>query len=102
VLLIITNYTLATTRQQLSMQQAEHLTGIAYADVGRVYARLLERVMADGAHPALAAAVAAGAFGDTDAVGPQEDFDYGLEFILDGIGALAERHAARQDSTSRR
>jgi AcrR family transcriptional regulator len=103
VLLIITNYTLAESRQQLSMQQAEQLTGIAYEDVGRVYASLLERVVSDGKHPALATAVAAGAFGNMDdtPAGPDEDYEYGLDFIMDGIAALAERHAALHGSDTR-
>jgi AcrR family transcriptional regulator len=102
VLLIVTNYTLAELRQQLTMQQAEQVTGVAYEDVGRVYAQLLEHVVTDGEHPALASAIAAGAFGNTDATvtGPEEDFEQGLEFILDGIEALAERHAAPQGSTT--
>jgi AcrR family transcriptional regulator len=100
VLLLVANFTLAQSRQQRSMQQAEQLTGVAFEDVGRVYAQLLERVVADGEHPALASAIAAGAFGNTDATasGPEEDFEYGLEFILDGIQALAERHTAPQSS----
>lgn len=82
------------------MQQAEQLTGVAYEDVGRVYAQLLERVVADGGHPALAGAIAAGAFGNADATasGPEEDFEYGLEFILDGIEALAQRRTAPPSS----
>jgi AcrR family transcriptional regulator len=99
VLLIVANYTIAELRQQLSLQQAEQVTGVAYEDVGRVYAQLLERVVADGEHPALTSAIASGAFGNTDATvtGPEEDFEHGLEFILDGIEALAERHAAPQE-----
>jgi AcrR family transcriptional regulator len=102
VLLIVANYTMAELRQQLSLQQAEQVTGIAYEDVGRVYAQLLERVVSDGKHPALTTAIAAGAFGDADATvtGPDQDFEHGLEFILDGIEALAERHTAPQHPTT--
>lgn len=100
VLLLVANYSLAELRQQLSMQQAEQATGVAYEEVGRVYARLLERVVSDDEHPALASAIAAGAFGNTDATAssPEEDFEHGLEFILDGVQALAARHAAPPSS----
>ena len=97
VLTILTNYTLAESRQQFSAAQAEQLTGIAYEEVGRVYAQLLERIVSDGSHPALTKAIAAGAFGNNDATGasPDEDFEYGLDFILDVIEALVERRTTR-------
>ena len=58
--------------------------------------------MSDGQHPALASAIAAGAFGNTDATmtGPDEDFEHGLEFILDGIETLAKRHPAPHKRTT--
>jgi AcrR family transcriptional regulator len=98
VLMILTNYTVAESRQRASMVHAEQATGIAYEDVGRLYARMLERVVTDGKHPGLATAIAAGAFGNLDATGPgqDEDFEYGLDFILDGIAALAEHRAAER------
>lgn len=96
ILMILTNYTIAETRQQFTMAQALQLTDMAYEDVGRVYAGFVERIVSDGEHPALAEAIAAGAFGNTEATvaGPDEDFLYGLDFILDGIEALAERRPA--------
>lgn len=86
VLMLITNYTLSETRQQFYLLQAEQATGVSYEDVGRVYARMLEKVVEDGQHPGLAQTITAGAF---EGGGPEEDFEYGLTFILDGVEALA-------------
>lgn len=97
VLMLISNYTQSEARQQFYLIQAEATTGVAYEDVGRVYARILEKVVDDGQHPGLGRIIAAGVFaGDS---GPDEDFEYGLTFILDGVEALIK---TRQRETDRR
>jgi AcrR family transcriptional regulator len=90
VLMVITSYTLGEARQQHSLVQAAPRTGVAYEDIGPVYARVLEKVVAGGRHPGLAAVIAAGGFGDVqdEAQGPTDDFEVGLRFILDGIEAM--------------
>ncbi len=55
---------------------------------GRDSVPLLQKVVADGRHPALVRLVEAGVF-VTDA-GPNEDFEYGLDLLLDAIEALLE------------
>lgn len=62
----------------------------------RDYGRVLARVADPGRFPALAAAVAAGAFdddGEADEEGLGQEFAFGLERILDGVEALIRSRA---------
>jgi AcrR family transcriptional regulator len=61
------------------------------------YASLLRAVTDPEQHPALAEALAAGAF-DPDPPGaePEEEHDWGLRLMLDGVAALVERAGARE------
>ena len=105
VLIILTGYVRSEAAQELALQQGARTTGVEPEEWGRVYAEMLRRVVNDGSHPALAHVVAAGAF-DAPSEGPDEDFEYGLTFVLDGVEALiksrrrgdAERPAARSST----
>lgn len=61
------------------------------------YASLLRAVTDPEQHPVLAEALAAGAF-DDDAPGdgPEEEHDWGLRLMLDGVAALVERARERE------
>ncbi len=67
------------------------------AELMRSYSQVLARVADPARFPALAAAVAAGAFddaeGEDDAEGLDAEFTFGLERILDGIEALIRSRA---------
>ncbi|RBM09002.1 TetR/AcrR family transcriptional regulator [Streptomyces sp. PT12] len=87
VLLLLTNYVLSEVRQEITMSRAAPRTGVTYEEWGEIYGELLARVVGSGRYPALARVVEAGVFGP-ESVGAEEDFAYGLDFILDGIEAL--------------
>jgi AcrR family transcriptional regulator len=87
VLIIVSGYVMNEVRQELSMTRATPETGVTYEEWGRVYAQMLAKVVTDGRYPTLAAVVAAGVF-DDDRTGPEEDFEYGLGFLLDGVAAM--------------
>lgn len=87
VLMIISGYVMNETRQEISMTRAAPRTGVTYEEWGRVYGEMLAKVVADGRFPALARVVADGAFEDGSS-GPEDDFVYGLNFLLDGVAAL--------------
>jgi AcrR family transcriptional regulator len=87
VLMILSGYVLNEARQEVSMARAAPRTGVSYEEWGRVYGEMLSKVVTDGRYPTLARIVAEGAF-DDDRAGPEEDFSYGLNFLLDGIDAL--------------
>jgi AcrR family transcriptional regulator len=53
------------------------------------YGRLLSRLIDPQRFPALSAVIAAGVFDRTD--GPDAQFDFGLERILDGVAILVEK-----------
>ncbi|MDT0309381.1 TetR/AcrR family transcriptional regulator [Streptomyces sp. DSM 44917] len=94
VLSILSGYTFFEAGQQLAMSRAAPRTGVGYSEWGQAYAAMLERVAGDGRYPTLARVARAGGFGD-ERSGPEEDFEYGLSFILDGVEALIGARAHR-------
>jgi AcrR family transcriptional regulator len=87
VLMILSGYVMNEARMEISMARAAPSTGVSYEEWGRVYGEMLAKVVADGRFPTLARVVADGAF-DDERSGPEEDFAYGLNFLLDGVDAL--------------
>jgi AcrR family transcriptional regulator len=96
VLMLLTNFAMAEARQQRGLIMAEAATGISYEEVGRVYGRMLEKVVTDGRHPGLTRLIEAGVFSDPalSGAGPDDDFEYGLTFVLDGIEAMVKTRQA--------
>ncbi len=105
VLIILTGYVRSEASQEFALRQGARTTGVEPEEWGQVYAEMLRRVINDVDFPALARVVAAGVFDDGDE-GPDEDFEYGLRFVLDGVEALiksrqregAESPAARSST----
>ncbi|TDC18269.1 TetR/AcrR family transcriptional regulator [Streptomyces sp. 8K308] len=92
VLTILSGHVLTEVRQQLTMSRATPRTGVDYADWDEVYRRLLGRAAASGRYPTLARVVAA--ITQDDKRGPEEDFVYAVDFILDGVDALMRTRRA--------
>jgi hypothetical protein len=63
--------------------------GAGGTDVMPTYARMLAALIDGGDFPALAAAIASGALSDED--DPDNEFEFGLARILDGVAALIAR-----------
>jgi hypothetical protein len=77
------------------------MTGVEPEEWNRVYAEMLRKVVESGEHPALAKIVESGVF-DVPVQGPDEDFEYGLMFLLDGIEAMIDsRSPSGQQRSSR-
>jgi AcrR family transcriptional regulator len=93
VLMILSGFVLNEARQEISMARAAPSTGVTYEEWGRVYGEMLAKVAADDRYPTLARIVRAGVFHD-DRSGPEEDFEYGLSFLLDGVAALIRERAS--------
>lgn len=55
------------------------------------YAQAMREVVADGRYPALARVVQAGTFERSDGV---DEFEFGLQCVLDGVAALVARNRA--------
>jgi AcrR family transcriptional regulator len=89
VLMLLSGYVRSEASQELALQEGARVTGVEPEEWNRVYAEMLRRVVADGEHPALASIVGAGVF-DTPSVSLDEDFEYGLRFLLDAIETLIE------------
>ncbi|MFD5318320.1 TetR/AcrR family transcriptional regulator [Streptomyces sp. NPDC127098] len=92
VLTILSGHVLTEVRQQLTMSRATPRTGVDYADWDEVYRRLLTRAAASGHYPTIARVMAA--VTQDDERGPEEDFVYAVDFILDGVAALMRTRQA--------
>ncbi|AKG43227.1 TetR/AcrR family transcriptional regulator [Streptomyces xiamenensis] len=97
VLSVISGYALTEARQAEVVRRAAPSTGLTYTEWGAAYHQVLARVVEEGRYPALSAIVEAGVFAD-DRTTPEEEFFYGLDFILDGVEALMEKRRAAQGS----
>lgn len=86
VLILLSGYVRSEAAQELALQEGARMTGVEPEEWGRVYGEMLRKVVTDGEHPAVARVVAAGVF-DAPDQGLDEDFEYGLRFMLDGIEA---------------
>ena len=89
VALLLSGYVRGAAQVSVGLSQAERRTGMPPDQWGPVYARLLERVVADGRFPRLADVVASGAFNEPDGE-PDGDFEFGLRRVLDGVEAFVE------------
>ncbi|WP_170214970.1 TetR/AcrR family transcriptional regulator [Streptomyces otsuchiensis] len=79
-----------------ALTRAEPRTGVAPEEWGHVYGQMLGRVIDDGRFPTLARIAGSDVFAQQASV--EEDFAWGLEFILDGVAAMvAERGAVGRD-----
>ncbi|RKN37389.1 TetR/AcrR family transcriptional regulator [Streptomyces hoynatensis] len=87
ILILISGYAMNESRQIVSMNRAVARTGVSYEEWGEVYHRMLERATATGRFPALTRVVESEVFARSHATA-EEDFDYGLSFLLDGVAAL--------------
>jgi AcrR family transcriptional regulator len=89
VILVVDSYVRGAARIQVGMAREEQRTRSTAAELDRIYARILETVVTDERYPTLARAIAAGTFMPSDP--PHDEFEFGLERVLDGIEALDER-----------
>ncbi|WP_165987196.1 TetR/AcrR family transcriptional regulator [Streptomyces sp. YIM 98790] len=97
VLMVLSGFVLGQTRLERSVDQAVSRTGVSYDELGRVYGRLMAKVAVDGRFPTLARIIRAGVF-ESEQQSAEGDFEYGLEFILDGVAVMIrnrELQAAR-------
>ncbi len=87
MLMIVASYVNNEVRQMISITRAAPRTGISYQEWGKAYERALA-TRADPAYfPTLSRIAGAGVFG-AEAATEEEDFLYGMNFILDGIDTL--------------
>jgi hypothetical protein len=84
---LLSGYVRSQAAQELAFQEGARMTGVEPEEWNRVYAEMLRKVVQDGEHPSLAKIVESGVF-DVPVQGPDEDFEYGLMFLLDGIEAM--------------
>lgn len=83
-------YVLNGVRLTDELMRTNRSTGIAVADVGREYGRTLARLLDPERYPELSAVVASGMFA-APATGLDDDFDFELEILLDGVARYVER-----------
>ncbi|MBQ0986594.1 TetR/AcrR family transcriptional regulator [Streptomyces sp. F63] len=92
LLVVVDGYVTGTARSRVNADLAEQRTGMSDEDFWRAQAPILERVMATGAYPKLAA-LSMEAFNT-----PWEEvFELGLRQLLDGMEAFIERRRRERD-----
>ncbi|GAB2899942.1 TetR/AcrR family transcriptional regulator [Streptomyces mayteni] len=87
VLSILSGHVLNEVRLQITMERATPRLGVEYADWNVLYGRMLTRAAASGRYPTVAR-VAARAFTEEASDGPDADFAYGVDYVLDGAATL--------------
>lgn len=92
-LLLLTGYVLNAARFAVEMPQVNVTS--ATEEPGATYGALLARVIDAARFPALSRAVESGVFDDTDTGFTDDDFDFGLQRVLDGVGVLISARASR-------
>lgn len=90
VLLLISIYVRGESQLALGITQAEQRTGISEADRDRVYAELMQKIAHDDRFPALRKLGSIWADDDSEQ-DPDDDFEFGLQRILDGVEVLITR-----------
>jgi hypothetical protein len=90
VALLLSGYVRGAAEVSVGLSRAERCTGARPDQLAAVYAALFEKVAADGRYPRSADVLTSGVFGEPDSA-PDEDFEFGLERVLDGIEAFVRR-----------
>jgi AcrR family transcriptional regulator len=90
VVTLVSNYVRGAVRTALEAAEAERRTGMSEDEWWAAYAPLLERVFDGGAYPVAARVGAAAGEEYQSAIAPERAFEFGLQRVLDGIGAYID------------
>ena len=90
VVTLLSNYVRGAVRTALEAAEAERRTGLSEDEWWATYAPLLERVFDARAHPVAARVGAAAGEEYQGAIAPDRAFEFGLQRVLDGIGAYID------------
>jgi AcrR family transcriptional regulator len=90
VVTLLSNYVRGAVRTALEAAEAERRTGMSEEQWWAVYAPLLERVFDADAYPVAARVGAAAGEEYQSAIAPERAFEFGLQRVLDGIGAYID------------
>lgn len=93
VIMLISGYVRNIASTEADIFAAMGASGLSPSQWMASYAQMLRTLAEPDRFPALAAFIDAGVFDVAD--GPDDEFSFGLDRILDGIGALIDREAAR-------
>lgn len=88
VILLVTSYVRAEASVTADLVAAAAEAGVAWEDTMPAYGRILARLADPRDFPALTKVIEAGVLDRADP--PEEEFDFGLERILDGVQALVD------------
>jgi AcrR family transcriptional regulator len=93
---LVEGYVRSAARFAIDLAQAEQHTGVAAGAWGMAYGQLLGQVIDADRFPTLCALVASGVF-DRPEDTPDDEFEFGLQRLLDGIEILVRRRAAQPE-----
>jgi hypothetical protein len=86
VVLAVDSYVRGAARIQVGMAREQRRAQSTMLELERVHARIFEAVVTDERYPTLAKLVAAGVFAPQEP--SRDEFEFGLERVLDGITAM--------------
>ncbi|MDT0441639.1 TetR/AcrR family transcriptional regulator [Streptomyces johnsoniae] len=89
MLMLLASFVLHDVQRQLSMTRAVPHTGFSYEEWGEVYGRTLTARADPARFPTVSRVAATGVF-SAEAATADEDFLYGITFVLDGIDSLIQ------------
>jgi AcrR family transcriptional regulator len=90
VVTLVSNYVRGAVRTALEAAEAERRTGMSENEWWAAYAPLLEKVFDGGAYPVAARVGSAAGEEYQSAIAPERAFEFGLQRVLDGIGAYID------------
>lgn len=93
ILLMLTVYVRGESALGLQISEASARTGVTELERDRVFAALMQRIAHGDRFPAIARLARSGIF-EEEEEDPDEDFEFGLERILDGIQVLTDRRTS--------
>lgn len=86
LVLVVDSYVRGAARVQVGMAREQRRSQSTAIELERVYSRIFESVVTSERYPTLAKLVAAGAFAPQEP--SRDEFEFGLERVLDGIAAM--------------
>jgi AcrR family transcriptional regulator len=95
---LVEGYVRSAAQFAMDLAQAEQHTGVVAGGWGMAYGRLLKMVVEADRFPTLFALIASGVFEEPEG-DPDEDLEFGLQRILDGIEILIRRRSVDLERT---
>jgi AcrR family transcriptional regulator len=93
VIILLSGYVWRETTIEVDMAEAAEAAGYTVDEAVAGYGQILAKLADPRRFPEVHAAIAEGAFDDSEGADPEKEFNFGLERVLDGIEVLIRERA---------